>query len=76
MLHISLYKYMQSWFMRCETRSVINFTIVHIRRMASFCCGSHYDTVSLLNIQRSYTAVDNYISKLSDTADGNTRLLT
>ena len=76
MSYISLYKYMHSWFMRCETCSVIDFTIVHIRRTTSFCYGSHYDTVSLLKIRRSYTAVDNYISKLSDTADGNTRLLT
>jgi hypothetical protein len=62
--------------MRCETCSVIDFTTFHIRRTASLCYGSHYDNVSLLKIQRSYTAVGNYISKLSDTADGNTRLLT
>jgi len=62
--------------MRCETRSVIDFTTVHNRRTASFCYGSHYDIVSLLKIQRSYTAWDNYISKLSDTVDGNTRFLT
>jgi len=76
MLYISLHKHMQSWFMRCETCSVIDFTILHTRRTASFRNGSHYDTVLLLKIQISYTAVDNYISKLSDTADGNTRLLT
>ena len=62
--------------MKCKTRSIIDFTTVHIRRTASFCYGRHYGTVSLLKIQRSYTAVQNYIIKLSDTADGNTRLLT
>lgn len=62
--------------MRCETCSVIDFTTVHITRTTRFCYGSNYDTVSLLKIQISYTAVDNYISKLGDTDDGNTRLLT
>ena len=34
LVEISLYKHMQSCFMRCGSRNITNFTIVHIRRTA------------------------------------------